>query len=107
MADITITFDYAANDSVQIGDTLYFMKNGNIAECGELTDISSDRKTLTADIPDTNMRPSVNDFFMFGKNNVINTNGLLGYHASVTLTNNSQEFSELYAVNSEITFSSN
>lgn len=107
MADITITFDNATNSSLQIGDTLYFIKNDKIVECGELTDISTDRKTLTADIPDTNIRPSANDFFMFGKNNVINTSGLLGYHASVTLTNDLQEFSELYAVNSEISISSN
>jgi hypothetical protein len=44
---------------------------------------------------------------MFGKNNVINTNGLLGYHATATLTTESTEFAELYAVNSETSFSSN
>lgn len=92
MADITITFENAVNRSLQIGDKLYFIKNDKITECGILTAMSSDRKELTADIPNTNIRPSVDDFFMFGKNNVINTNGLLGYHATATLTTESTEF---------------
>ena len=44
---------------------------------------------------------------MFAKNNVINTSGLVGYHATVTLENTSTEFAELYAVNSEVNLSSN
>ena len=107
MADITITFNNGVNASLQIGDTLYFSNTGNIKECGEITDISQDRKTLTADILDTNVRPTSGDFFMFGKNNVINTNGLIGYHANATFTTESTEFAELYAVNSETSFSSN
>jgi hypothetical protein len=107
MADITITFNNGVNASLQTGDTLYFLNTGNIKECGAITDISEDRKTLTADIPDANIRPASGDFFMFGKNNVINTNGLPGYHATVTLTTESTEFAELYAVNSETSFSSN
>ena len=107
MTDITITFENPVNGSLQIGDKLYFIKNDKITECGPLTAMSADRKELTASILNTNIRPSVDDFFMFGKNNVINTNGLLGYHATVTLTTESNEFAELYAVNSETSFSSN
>lgn len=107
MENITITFENSVNRSLQIGDKLYFIKNNNITECGAITDMSDDRKELTAYILDTSIRPSVDDFFMFGKNNVINTNGLLGYHATATLTTESTEFAELYAVNSETSFSSN
>ena len=99
MTDITITFENPVNGSLQIGDKLYFIKNDKITECGPLTAMSADRKELTASILDTNVRPSVDDFFMFGKNNVIN--------ATATLTTESTEFAELYAVNSETSFSSN
>ena len=44
---------------------------------------------------------------MFAKNNVINSNGVLGYNANVSLVNDSTDFVELYAVNSEIQVSSN
>ena len=107
MADITITFEQKINQSLQTGDIVYFEKNGDIVECGECTSIASDRLSLVVDIPDTNIRPTTDDFFMFGKNNVINTNGLIGYHATVTLENESTDFTELYAVNSETIYSSN
>ena len=107
MANITITFENKLNQSLQIGDMIYFEKSGSVAELGLCTDISTDRLSITADILDTNIRPSNTSFFMFGKNNVINTSGLIGYHATVTLENNSTEFAELYAVNSEINISSN
>ena len=107
MADITITFKNTINQSLQIGDMVYFEKEGDIVELGECTSIASDRLSLIANIPDTNIRPAADSFIMFAKNNVINTSGLIGYHANVTLENNSTEFAELYAVNSEVNISSN
>jgi hypothetical protein len=44
---------------------------------------------------------------MFAKNNVINSSGLIGYQATIKMENDSTEFCELYAVNSETMFSSN
>ena len=107
MADITITFGNSINQSLQVGDIVYFEKRGDIVDLGECTSIASDRLSLVADILDTNIRPSSNSFFMFAKNNVINTSGLLGYHATVTLENDSTDFTELFAVNSEVNISSN
>ena len=107
MADITVTFGNTINQSLQIGDIVYFEKDGDIAELGECKSSASDRLSLVADIPDTNIRPTSNSFFMFAKNNVINTSGLLGYHATVTLENTSTDTSELFAVNSEVNVSSN
>ena len=107
MAYITISFNDKLNDSLQVGDIVYFENNNSIAELGECIDIAEDRKSLVADIPDTNIRPAADSFFMFAKNNVINTSGLIGYHASVTLENNSTDFTELFAVNSEVNISSN
>ena len=107
MADITITFGNIINQSLQVGDIVYFVNEGDVVELGECTSIASDRLSLVADILDTNIRPSSNSFFMFAKNNVINTSGLVGYHATVTLENTSTELSELFAVNSEVNISSN
>ena len=107
MQIIELSFQNELNQSLQVGDIVYFEKNGDIVELGECTSIASDRLSLVADILDTNIRPSSNSFFMFAKNNVINTSGLVGYHATVTLENTSTELSELYAVNSEINISSN
>jgi len=107
MANITIDFTNTINQSLQIGDIVYFQKNNNVAELGVCTSISSDRLSLVANIPDTNIRPEPGDYFMFGKNNVINSNGLIGYHATVKLTNDATSFKELFAVNSEINISSN
>jgi len=107
MADITITFGNTINQSLQVGDVVYFEKEKDIVELGECTSIANDRLSLVADIPDTNIRPSSDSFFMFAKNNVINTSGLVGYHATVTLENTSTGLSELFAVNSEINISSN
>lgn len=107
MANMNISFENKINQSLQIGDILYFEKDGDILEIGECINITSDRLALTADIPDTNIRPEEGRFIMFAKNNVINTSGLLGYHATVTLENTSTDTSELFAVNSEVNVSSN
>jgi len=107
MADITITFTNTINQSLQVGDIVYFKHNDDVAELGLCTSISVDRLSIVADMPDTNIRPEAGDYFMFGKNNVINSNGLIGYHATVKLTNNATDFKELFAVNSEINISSN
>ena len=107
MANLTINFNQKLNTSLQIGDTVYYQKNGQLVELGNCTAISSDQYNFTVDVASTTSRPAIGDYFMFAKNNVINSNGVLGYNANVTLTNESTEFTELYAVNSEIQMSSN
>lgn len=107
MAEVTFTFINELNTSLQKGDTIYMEVNGDVAEIGECTEVASNRLSLKAEIPDTNIRPTTSSFLMFGKNNVINNSSLLGYHATVTLTNDSTEFCELFAVNSETKYSSN
>ena len=107
MAITTLTFQHALNQSLQTGDIIYFQKNDDVLEFGECLSIDDSRTVIGVEVPDTNVRPEANSFFMFAKNNVINTSGLVGYHATVTLENTSTELSELYAVNSEINISSN
>jgi len=107
MANLTINFNQKLNTSLQTGDVVYYQKNGEIVELGVCKAISSDRYNFTVDVADTVSRPSIGDYFMFAKNNVINSNGVLGYNANVKMTNDSIDFAELYAVNSEINISSN
>ena len=107
MANLTINFNQKLNTSLQAGDTVYYQKNGELIELGNCTEVSSDKYSFTVDVASSTSRPAIGDYFMFAKNNVINSNGVLGYNASVTMTNESTEFTELYAVNSEIQISSN
>lgn len=107
MANLTINFNQKLNTSLQTGDIVYYKKNNQLVELGVCNAISSDKYSFTVDVSSTTPRPSIGDYFMFAKNNVINSNGVLGYNANVKLTNSSTDFTELYAVNSEINISSN
>lgn len=107
MANLTINFNQKLNVSLQTGDTVYYQKNGKLIELGICNNVSSDKYSFTVDVASTTPRPSFGDYFMFAKNNVINSNGVLGYNARVNMVNNSNETVELYAVNSEIQISSN
>ena len=107
MANLTVNFGQKLNTSLQPGDIVFFLKNDNIQELGECISIASDRLSIVVDVSPTTPRPVIGDYFMFAKNNVINSNGVLGYNANVKMTNNSTDFTELYAVNSEINISSN
>jgi hypothetical protein len=107
MTTTTVTFKNPLNQSLQTGDVIYFQKNDDVLEFGECVSIDDSRTIIVVEVPDTNVRPEANSFFMFAKNNVINTSGLVGYHATVALENDSTDFTELFAVNSEINISSN
>ena len=107
MANLTINFNQKLNTSLQTGDIVYYKKNNQLVELGSCTAISSDKYSFTVDVSSTTPRPSIGDYFMFAKNNVINSNGLIGYHANVVMENTNIDFVELYAVNSEAVFSSN
>jgi len=107
MANLTINFNQKLNTSLQIGDIVFFLKNGNLIELGSCTAVANDRYNFTVDVNASAQRPKIGDYFMFAKNNVINSNGLIGYNAKVTFTNESANFVELFAVNSEISPSSN
>ena len=101
MANITMAFPHI-NDSVQIGDTVYYQTNGstNITEMGACTAITA--TTLSCNIGGTVTRPTANDFILFSKDNRGNTSALRGYYAEVKLSNDESVQCELYDVGSEI-----
>lgn len=93
----TITFS-GVPSSVRVGDSLYFFDGVNNLLLGSVTD-----KTATTIVVGTVANtPSVEDFCFVAKNPEAESYGLKGYHANVTLTNNTSEPLELFAVNSEI-----
>ena len=55
---------------------------------------------------DTTAVPAAGDFIFFAKNTQVNTSGIIGYYASVKMTNTGGTNKELFAVNSEIFISS-
>jgi len=107
MANLTINFDKNINTSLQKGDTVLFLKDGSLIELGICQSVATDRLSFVVDVSSTTPRPVIGDYFMFAKNNVINSSGLIGYQATIKMENDSTDFCELYAVNSETMFSSN
>ena len=129
-----ITFDKNINESVQVGDKLYYCtitpgscsirpSNNNTellcidaggtwtppvvgtrTEIGDITAIG-EKYVEVASVGSA----TVGDFFMFRKpehNNYTNVSSLKGYFAEVQFTNNSSVKQELFAVGSEVTVSS-
>ena len=106
MSSITLNASFSKNASLQINDVIYYQDvNGNTNRIGPLTSMSGTTVTCTVD-GDVNTLNNGN-FLFFVKENEINTSGLLGYYAEIDFTNDSREYAELFAVNSEIFISSN
>lgn len=123
MPSITVDFTQPLNESVQIGDILYYVNPANesmvgdhessgtqtpipnsnaIVEVGAITSVNYNDFQIIADIENSTALPDSNSFFFFGKDNRANMSSLLGYYAEVELTNNDTKKAELYSVGSEI-----
>ena len=102
------------NDSLQIGDTAYYVSN--ISNDQGIKNTSDDFKTQKIGIISaigvntitvtSSSNVSQGDFLMFSKDKSVNNTSLLGYYAKVKLSNNSINEAELFALSSEITMSS-
>jgi hypothetical protein len=119
----TLSFD-GMNISAQVGDIAYYSFNssqiggfetsilGDTIELGEIVDINNNpgEYTITVQydntIINTNFLQEGTYFISFVKNKKTNTSSLLGYYADVKFTNNSKKKIELFAVNSEVSASS-
>ena len=109
MPSITLTFSYPIQDSVQIGDIIYycntntvggFSTSNTIKKMGACTALTE--YTLTCDIPSDLAVPTSNDFIMFSKDNRANASTMTGYFAEVDLRNNDHNHAEVYHVSTEI-----
>jgi len=116
MPSVTLDFSIQINESVQIGDTLYYantqdeaLQNGEdqafsntIVEIGVITAINYVTGVITANISNSTALPTTSSFILFGKDNRVNMTSLLGYYAEVEFSNNSVDKAELFSVGSEI-----
>jgi hypothetical protein len=96
-----ITFANYVQDSVQVGDTLYYVDDvmGEVLyEIGTVDSVTENTVTCTSQ----SNTPTTSSFILFSKNNKVNTNGLIGYFAEVDFINNSTTPAEVFYVGSEI-----
>ena len=117
MQILTLTFPFPINDSVQVGDWVYytplttigtvspFEKQDSLANVVQLGPIVAFGTGNAIDVmwDDANISaPAVDDFILFGKNKTVNTSSLIGYYADIKFVNNSTEKAELFAVGSDV-----
>jgi hypothetical protein len=109
------------NTSLQLGDIAYYSSNlnnlaggpnqvagqpkriGVIVNFGVNEDGISFIQVYSEDAVDA---PLTTDFLMFAKDASVNTSGLKGYFADVTLVNDSIDKAELFAISSDVSESS-
>tara|TARA_R100001463_G_scaffold33498_1_gene74232 strand:+ start:278 stop:640 length:363 start_codon:yes stop_codon:yes gene_type:complete len=111
---IQLIFNYEINDSVQVGDTVYYITTSTSAnfktgstdsaiELGPITNInigSTSKIFIDYDGSTIPTIPSTNTFIMFSKNNSVNLGGVIGYYAEVKFVNTSSVKSEIFNVSS-------
>lgn len=121
----TVTFNNDIPLKLTVGDELYYFDNTGTAEApvygdvtrlaGAVTAISDNKRTVTfsstrpggGTIANTTI-PSSNDFFVFSKDRITETSGIIGFFAIVRMTNTDNTTpAELFAVETEVTVDSN
>ena len=121
LINISLTFNFDINSSVQVGDTIYYyLANAgsggfdnadlnNTILLGPIIMITSDNglSIITVQYDNTiTSAPPVGSFISFVKDKKINTSNLKGYYADVKLINNSTKKAELFSLGAEISESS-
>jgi|TARA_R100001163_G_scaffold42040_1_gene31788 hypothetical protein len=114
MQIIELTFSNELNQSLQVGDEVFYTPTtgissfstaslSSVVRLGEVVQI--DRSTNKIQVMWDNVNVAAagsSDFVFFVKNRVVNKAGLVGYYADVQFKNNSKKKIELFAVGSEI-----
>jgi len=85
-----------------VGDVAYYDAAGTLFEIGVITAINRNSLPQYIEITNPSNTPAVGNFIFVAKNPEVESYGLRGHYAEVTLTNLSNDKSELFAVNSEI-----
>ena len=100
MAVVTITFDYALNESLSIGDVLYRVPAEAVGETGYVesanesyerlgTVVAIDRDNYMVNIDPTGfLNIDIDDFLFFAKDGIAETSSVVGYYAEVKFVNN-------------------
>ena len=112
---VTLTFSHPLNISVNIGDVAFraptvtnvydiYMFHQTI---GVITDIIGRNTNSPQIVVNTPLfTPFIDDFIFFAKSNEVNSSGLKGYYAEVTMENDSVQKAELFSVGADIQQSS-
>jgi len=108
MSQITLNLTAHNSTSLQQGDIVYYLgTDSNKKRIGPLTSKTPTTITCSTDTNSDLAQLTASSYLFFGKDNIVNSSGIIGYYAEVNLSNNSQQEAELFAVNSEIFISSN
>jgi hypothetical protein len=109
--DFSITPLVDLGTIMSIGDYLYFMippYPSTYLLAGEITQINRNYKlginqiVIDITIPGTTPIPIQNAYFLYTKNSVAESHGVLGHYCEFILTNSSTSKIELFAVESEV-----
>jgi len=114
--DIILTFATSnINQSVQIGDSIYYSNpqevgefdvGDSFTELGIITNISLNGNggtNIDCTVPDDLVLPTVNtSYVFFSKDNKVNSSTLLGYYGLAEFRNNSTVKAELFAAAAEM-----
>ena len=102
MAD-RIRFQNEVNASLAVGDVAYYVNSdGDNVRIGDILSIADDRRSFTVNRGSNVPPATAGEFIFFVKNKSIESSGIIGYEAMVTMTNASTKKAELYAVSSEV-----
>lgn len=105
------------NDSLQIGDHIYYVSHSSIggfdtSGAGQINNTNYIGQVIAIVSPEiirvevSGSIPGQNDFIMFAKDSSINLSGIIGYYAEVKIENNSPREAEIFSIGSEISLSS-
>tara|TARA_Y100001937_G_scaffold96643_1_gene131427 strand:- start:721 stop:1077 length:357 start_codon:yes stop_codon:yes gene_type:complete len=112
--DIQLIFAMIINQSVQIGDVIYYSNpqssggfnvNTEIVELGPITNISvvGTETTISCTVQEDIELPTIGtSYVFFSKDNKVNSSTLLGYFGLAKFINNSTVKAELFATAAQV-----
>lgn len=106
MANITLTFNNALPEGIQVGDTAYYLdiSTQTEIEMGPITSIIDGPPTWVVIInAGTGVpAPATEDFIYYAKDPAATIGQLKGYYAEIQFINNTTNYAELYSVGTEV-----
>ena len=119
MAEVTLTFEFKINSSVQTGDLVYytttstdsgFNVGGKPILIGDIKTVNSYNKTngtqsIVCNLQSNSIPPN-NTYIFFSKNNEVNMSSIRGYYGLARFTNDSTSVGELFSVDCGVSQSS-
>ena len=107
LAPNTVTFEADLPSDLAVGDDIYFFQaSGNeflneLRSLGEVVSISVNRKSILY-TPSTDIGATSGDFFLFSKDHVADTSGVIGFYGIVEFRSSDTAMNELFSINTEI-----